>query len=144
MASPSKNVTLKRTVSIKVVVTEKFKNLMLIEVNSAESFSQQRLSVLEEQLLSTSLPPVVREKLTLEKSQIQDSLRELAQRKDMIAGLALDSHFFQGSVDGFVTVGLGDNLYEKLSAMEILIRDGVIEEVISVGSAFQNLQGFAS
>lgn len=132
----SKSVTLKRTVSIKVVVTEKFKDYMNFELENGFKFTRTRLEAIDAQINLPTIQPVVREKLILEKSQLQESLQDLAQRKASLQGLELNSFFMQGQIDGFVTVNVGDNLYEKLGGMEIVIRDGVVEEIVAVGSQF--------
>ena len=44
-----------------------------------------------------------------------------------------ESHFVQGMVDGFVSVNPGDHLYEKLGAMEIVIKDGIVQNINAIG-----------
>jgi len=49
--------------------------------------------------------------------------------------LQMGSYFMQGTVDGFVSVNVGDNLYEKLGGMEIFIEDGIVQDIVPVSDA---------
>ncbi len=129
MSEKSKTLTLKRSVAIKAVVTDKFKEYVQFEVNTGIQGSRVRIDQIDEQLKDQSIPPVVREKLILERDQVSQTMRELAQRLEEIQDLKMGSHFLQGIVDGFVTVNIGDNLYEKLGGMEVLVNDGVVVNI---------------
>ncbi len=59
---------------------------------------------------------------------------ELNQRFGMIKELQPGSLFTQGIIEGFASVKEGDNLYEKLGAMEIIVQDGVIQTIRAVGA----------
>ncbi len=125
----SKTLTLKRSVAIKAVVTDRFKEYIQFEVNTGIQASRARLDQIDDQLKDQSIPPVVREKLILEKDQITQSMRELGHRLEEIDSLKDGTHFLQGVVDGFVTVGIGDNLYEKLGGLEVIVKDGVVLDI---------------
>jgi hypothetical protein len=43
--------------------------------------------------------------------------------------LVLNTEFIQGPLEGPVTVKMGDNLYKKIGAAEILVKDGVVQEI---------------
>lgn len=129
-----KSVTLKRTVTIKAVVTEKFKQYMDFELQSGKQMTTTRLKQIDEELGRSDMPPVVREKLTLERDQLKQSFKELDERSDSIKDLEIGSHYVQGMVDGFVTINVGDNLYEKLGAMEIVVVDGKVENIVPVSA----------
>jgi hypothetical protein len=129
VSEKSKTLTLKRSVAIKAVVTDKFKEYVQFEVNTGIQGSRVRIDQIDEQLKDQSIPPVVREKLILERDQVSQTMRELAQRLEEIQDLKMGSHFLQGIVDGFVTVNIGDNLYEKLGGMEVLVNDGVVVNI---------------
>jgi hypothetical protein len=42
--------------------------------------------------------------------------------------LDLEQEVSQGQIDGTFTVGLGENLIQKMQ-VEILLRDGIVEEI---------------
>jgi chaperonin cofactor prefoldin len=70
-----------------------------------------------------------KQQLAAEKQRQELSIQELQKRIEEAKKLPLDSEFIQGTVDGFVQVKKGDNLYEKLGAMEITIKDGVVQNI---------------
>lgn len=135
----NKSVTLKRSVTVKAVVTDKFREYMRFEIQSNIQAASQRLGQLDEQLKQASIAPVVREKLTLEREQIQETISELNQRQLGINDWEDGSHFMQGSIDGFVSIALGDNLYEKLGGMEIIVEDGLVKEINPLGAASMSM-----
>ncbi|MGE4170753.1 MAG: YlqD family protein [Candidatus Margulisiibacteriota bacterium] len=139
-ASSTKTVTLKRTVTIKAVVTEKFKEYMLFELEDAVKKTNQRIAEIDQQIKILGKPDSeakreIHLQLEAEKEKSRLALQELPMRIDEAKKLALNSYFVQGMIDGFVSVKEGDNLYEKLGAMEIIIKDGVIQYINSSTSA---------
>lgn len=131
--------TLKRVVTIKVIVTEQFKKYLGAEVERAirnldlqaqqmEFQAKRYLQDLEEKGMAQEAGNF-KNQLSLEK-QRQDSVKGGLQKKiEEAQNLPLGSEFIQGTVDGWVKVKKGDNLYEKLGAMEITIKDGVIQKI---------------
>ena len=141
LVSGGRSVTLKRSVTIKVIVTEKFKQYMLFEIAEARKNAEARLVQLDQQLgqmaklaESESGQQLISQKGDAEKIQLKATLVDLEAREKAVHALALDSHFVQGNIDGFVSVYEGDNLYEKLGGMEILAKDGVIQKISPLGA----------
>ena len=134
--SSNKTVTLKRSVAIKAIVTDKFKEYMNFEIQTAIRTSNQRIREIESRLSdlrsSTGDATSFTQQLEGELYQVQNSLKELDQRSENIKGLSLGSHFMQGLIDGFVQVKVGDNLYEKLGGLEVLVEDGVVKTVSTI------------
>ncbi len=144
LVSGGRSVTLKRSVTIKVIVTEKFKQYMLFEISEARKNAESRLAQLDSQLAqlaklaeSESGKSLLTQQADSEKIQLKATLNDLEAREKAVHALALDSHFVQGNVDGFVSVAEGDNLYEKLGAMEILTKDGIIQKISPLGAIAQ-------
>lgn len=140
-AAGGRSVTLKRSVTIKVIVTEKFKQYMLFEISEARKNAETRLMQIDQQLdqisklaESESGKQLISQKVEAEKIQLKATLVDLEGREQAVNGLTLDSHFIQGNIDGFVSVSEGDNLYEKLGGMEILAKDGVIQKISPLGA----------
>ena len=102
-----KTLNLKRTVTIKAIVTEKFKEYMRYEI-------QRSIYNLQTQG---------------ESPQTKERLEEAHLQLEAIDLLALGSQFVQGVVDGFVTVSEGDNLYDKLGGMEVIVLDGIVKKI---------------
>ena len=55
------------------------------------------------------------------------------QRLNVISQLEMDSEFLQATVDNYVSVNVGDNLYNKLSNTEVIVKDGVVVEIRGEG-----------
>jgi len=64
-----------------------------------------------------------------ERQRIMAQKNDFLQRLNMIAQLELNSEFLQATVENYVQVNVGDNLYEKLSNTEVILKDGVVVEV---------------
>ena len=134
-----KSVTLKRTVTIKAVVTEDFKKYLNYELQNSLKSLDDKLAQMEiqgKQLIEMltkqgALDQIasIRQQMELERLQQKTSTDELSKRLDEAKNLPLGSEFVQGTIDGFVTVKTGDNLYHKLGAMEIIIKDGVVQDI---------------
>lgn len=134
-----KTVTLKRTVTIKAIVTEDFKNYLTYELETAIKDLQQKIQGMEQQgkALIDSLQSEgssdqiksIEQQLKLEKQQQQNVINDLTRRIEEAKGLQLDTEFVQGTIDGFVGVKVGDNLYQKLGALEIIVKDGIIQDL---------------
>lgn len=134
----SKQLTLKRTVTIKVTVTERFKQYLKFELEQSIQQANQRLKMLEEQMGRLKAgssadqgkgQAAVGVQLESERVQVELSLQDFEKRRSEIDGLQMGSEFVQGTVDGFVNVTVGDNLYEKLGGMEILAEDGIVKAI---------------
>jgi len=131
----AKSVTLKRSVTIKAVVTDRFKEYVRFEINAGLQMAKAQVDHIDSQLKDQSLAPVVREKYILEREQLHQNISDFSARLDQIETLQMGSYFMQGTVDGFVAVNVGDNLYEKLGGMEILIEDGIVQDIVPVSDA---------
>ena len=64
-----------------------------------------------------------------ERQRLLVGKNELLQRMNMISQLELNTEFPQGMLDNYVTINVGDNLYEKLSNTELILKDGVVVEI---------------
>ena len=134
-----KTVTLKRTVTIKAIVTEDFKNYLSYELDTAIKDLQNKIAEVEKQgamLIesfkkegSTDQVKSVEQQLQLEKQQQLSVINDLKNRISEAKNLQLDTEFVQGTIDGFVAVKPGDNLYQKLGALEIIVKDGVVQDI---------------
>ncbi|NDC82476.1 hypothetical protein EB093_02275 [bacterium] len=139
---PNRSVTLKRTVTIKVLVTEKFKSFMQFELNEGIKNAEQRIQLINQQIpnLNEIAPGdnpgrlALIQQLEAEKIQLEATISDQQARATAITNLQLDSLFVQGTVDGFVSVSEGDNMYEKLGGMEIILKDGIVQKINPVGS----------
>ena len=138
----AKEIELKRVVMVKAVVTEAFKENLVKELERAVSNLETQASQMEEK--SKSYMEGLRKKglisqLNTFKRQMQDEKgRQAAARSDLrlkieeAKKLTLGSEFVQGPLEGPVEVKVGDNLYKKVGGAEVVVKDGVIQEIRGV------------
>lgn len=137
------SIKLKRPVAIKAIVTEKFKTEASKEIQQALQNFDLALQQLEFQgkraLTDLDKNPDIPNKeqarqnlqmqIDQQRGQINAQKAELLQRLNMIAQLDMDSEFLQATVDNYVEVNVGDNLYEKMSNTEVIVKDGIVIEI---------------
>lgn len=142
----SKTVTLKRTVTIKAVVTEDFKKYLAYELQQStntanermakiEAEAKQMIEALKTQKGAEQRIAQVQQRYQNEQRQYQNSVGELKRRMEQVKALQLGSYFTQGTVDGWVNIKIGDNLYQKLGGMELIIKDGIVQNILPAGAS---------
>lgn len=129
MEKKKQQVTLKRRVTISAIVTDKFKEFLRLELKETVAFSQQRIQEIDAQLQSQSLGLEIQTQLRAERQQLELTVQSESQQAEAIEKLENDTVFNQGVIDGFVSVSVGDNLYEKLGGMEIVVKDGIVQKL---------------
>lgn len=129
-------IVVNRPIVIKAIVTESFKRLYTQDLEDAikrvEALVEQidtqiRRSELERQV--TPQARAVRQQLELERSRQEATRAELTMRLREAEQLALNSEFMQGTMEGTVEVGVGDNLFNRIGRTEIIVKDGIILEI---------------
>lgn len=136
---------LKRAINVKVVVTPRWKEeaqeQLQTQINNLDSQLQQlemqgqkAISEIQKQSLQ---PPGVQAQQQIENIQMQvnQNKNELLEQKNQalqqlqqVQTLELEQQVNQGQIESVFTADIGDNLIKKMQ-VEILLRDGVIEEV---------------
>lgn len=141
------SISLKRPVAIKAIVTEKFKEEATKEIQAALQNFDLGLQQLEFQgkkaISEMEKDPQVQDKaaarqnleaqIAQQHQQINAQKAELLQRLNVISQLEMSSEFLQATVDNYVEVKVGDNLYDKLSNTEVIVKDGVVVEIRGEG-----------
>jgi hypothetical protein len=132
-------IILKRQVVTKAIVTPKFKEFLSFELNENLAFYKNKLNEIASQLkqINESHPQFAQ--LHAEKTEAEQYIQSEKSQQEFIENLQLDTEYSQGPVDGFVTVSTGDNLYEKLGGIEILVKDGIIIKIRSSASQFSKV-----
>ena len=130
------SITVQRPVVIKTIVTEAFKRLYIADLEEAikrvdmivqQIDVQARRFELERQV--TPQTRNMRAQLELERTRQEAARLELQARVQEARELQLNSEFTQGTLDGMVDVSVGDNLFDKISRTEILVKDGIVLEI---------------
>ena len=127
----------KRPVILKNIVTKEFKDRLVDELGQAldqidrwfeqEEFKSRRLiSEAEKQGNSD----VVRKELNIERDRQGQIRLDLKRKLDEIIQLDIGSVFTSGTYDAPVKIEVGDNIRSKLAQAEIIVKDGVVVQVI--------------
>jgi hypothetical protein len=137
--NPKNEIELKRVVMVKAIVTEPFKQNLVKELERAISNIENQLSQMEERgknYLEDLKKKGLMQKAAAFRHQIDDEKsRQSAARSDLLMkieeakNLQLGTEFVQGPLEGPVNVKLGENLYKKIGGAEIIVKDGIIQEI---------------
>jgi len=142
----SKNsISIKRSITIKAIVTPTWKEDAEKELSKAISNIDQQLSQLEQEgqqivnnIRSQSVNPLdprvqeqvsqVQQQVAAKRNEIEEQKRNLLQQQSQVRELKMDAIVDQGQVDSFCDVTVGDNLIEKMQ-VSITVKDGVIQSI---------------
>ena len=136
---------LKRPVNLKVIVTARWKEEMQQQLQSQinqldnqiqqiEMQEKRAVAELQKQNISSSSPQINQQidnvslQANHKKSEILEQKNQFLQQIQQVQVVELDQEVVQGQIENFFQVRKGDNLIQKLN-IEIVIRDGVIEEI---------------
>lgn len=129
---------LKRIVMIKAEVTEKFKENLIKELERAiqqlDASLEATALIAEPEKATDPIGALLGVTKTKPHTALQAAAAraELEQKVEETKKLKVGSLFIQGPLEGDVRVAVGDNLYKKVGAAEIHVRDGVITEIVGV------------
>lgn len=129
---------IKREVTVKVIVTDDFKQPLIGQFKEAlrkVEQTQQQLEVQGKRYLAEiedrdpSQAEAFRRKLDNQMRR-QESVRvRLSQRLTEAESLELGNEYLQGKLEVFEEIRVGDNLSEKLHEAELLVKDDLIVEM---------------
>ena len=132
-------VELKRVVMVKAIVTESFKENLIKELERAVGNIDLQLNQVvgrTKAYLEDLKKKGLMQKAAAVKHQMdEEGSRQTAAKTDLLMKieeakkLTIGSEFVQGPLEGPVNVSVGDNLYKKVGGAEILVKDGVIQEI---------------
>ena len=138
-------VLLKRAVNIKAIVTPRWKDevqqQLQGQINQIDSQLQQldmqgqrAIAEIQKQSLQPPGPQTLQQidniqlQVNQKKSELLEEKNQSLQNLQQVQLLDFDQEVSQFQLEGFFSVKPGDNLISKLQ-VEILLRDGVIEEI---------------
>jgi Zn-dependent M16 (insulinase) family peptidase len=143
----NKTIQVKRPVKVKTIVTNDFKRQAKEEINKEIRLIENQIMQLELQnkqiqdqmaglsgmyygehepeQIQQSLDDVVRKI-----QQMGELKQELQFQQENIDHLALNNVIVTGSLENYVELKPGENLYEKFRDAEIIVKDGVIQDII--------------
>jgi len=142
----AETIQLMRQVAVKAIVTENFKTQVGTEINrnlaqiDAElqqlDFKGKRAITEIEKRYPQGMPPDARGQVDSIRMQVEQEKMRLLQLKEEMTGqsqalaeLPLGSVVTQFTVENPVEVRVGENIFQRLEGGEILVKDGIIQEI---------------
>ncbi len=132
-------IELKRVVMVKAIVTEAFKDNLVKELDRAaknldmqlNQMEAQSRTYLEELKKKGQIAQIAtfKKQLDDEKSRVSAAKADLMMKTEDAKKLVLGTEFIQGPLEGPVNVGVGDNLYKMVGGSEVVVKDGIIQEI---------------
>ncbi|MCP9928705.1 YlqD family protein [Cyanobium sp. CH-040] len=138
-------ITIKRTISVRAVVTPLWKEDAERELTNALANSDSQLAQLEregqqvvDEIRRQSLNPLdprvqeqvasVQQQVSAKRAELEEQKRQIIEQQRQVRELELEQVVEQGQLESVIDVQVGDNLVEKLQAA-VLVRDGVIQAI---------------
>ncbi len=145
MDTPNSQLLIKRAVTVKAVVTPRWKeeaqqnlqgqiNQLDSQLQQLEMQAQRMIGEIEKQNLKPLGPQAqqqvdsVKVQLNQEKSKRLEQKNQILQQLQQVQVLELDQEVSQGQIESFFYLKAGDNLIEKMQ-VEILLKDGEVMEI---------------
>ncbi|HET6385274.1 MAG TPA: YlqD family protein [Armatimonadota bacterium] len=132
------SITLKRGVTLIAIVTEEFKEQLAAEIQAAidevdstveQLDSQSRRYLLELQRTNLQQAMALRQRVDEERQKHASVRAELTRQLEDVGKLEIASEFRRGTLEGVVEVSVGDNLMQLLNGAELVMKDGVVQEL---------------
>ncbi len=139
------SISIKRSITVRAVVTPDWKEEAERELSNAISATDQQLSQLEQEgqqivkdVRSQSSNPLdprvqdqvaqIQQQVAAKRSEFEEQKRNLLQQQVQVRDLEMEQIVEQGQIDSFCDLKVGDSLVEKMQ-VSILVRDGIVEAI---------------
>ncbi|MFM7360356.1 MAG: YlqD family protein [Cyanobium sp.] len=139
------SLTIKRTITVRAVVTPRWKEDAERELSNAISNLDQQLAQLEQEgqrvvdeIRRQSANPLdprvqeqvgsVQQQVGAKRTEFEEQKRQVLEQQSQVRELQMEQIVDQGQIESTCEVQVGDNLVEKLQ-VAIQVRDGVIEAI---------------
>jgi hypothetical protein len=139
MADKERSIELKRVVMVKAIVTENFKANLIKELERAVSNVENQaaqMTARSKGYYDNLKKKGLNQKAAAFKHQVEEEKnKQAAAKSDLLMkiedakNLQIGTEFVQGPLEGPVEVAPGDNLYKKVGGAEIIVKDGIIQEI---------------
>ncbi|MBM5824787.1 MAG: hypothetical protein FJ054_05375 [Cyanobacteria bacterium M_surface_10_m2_119] len=137
--------SIKRTITVRAVVTPRWKEDAERELSNAVSNTDAQLAQLEQEgqqlideIRRQSANPLdprvqdqvgsVQQQVAAKRAELEEQKRQILEQQRQVRDLEMEQIVEQGQLESTVEVRVGDNLVEKLQAA-VLVRDGVVEAI---------------
>ena len=139
------SLSIKRSITVRAVVTPRWKEDAERELSTALATSDNQLSQLElegqqviDEIRRQSANPLdprvqdqvasIQQQVAAKRAELEEQKRQLLEQQVQVRDLEMEQIVEQGQLESFCDVRVGDNLVEKLS-VAVVVRDGVIEAI---------------
>ena len=143
--SDGTTLSIKRSITIRAVVTPAWKEEAERELSAAISTADQQLAQLEQEgqqvvdevrrQSANPLDPRVQEQVAqvqqqvaAKRAELEEQKRNLLQQQAQVRELEMEQIVDQGQLESFCDIQVGDNLVSKMQ-VAVVVRDGVIEAI---------------
>ena len=143
--SDGTTLSIKRSITIRAVVTPAWKEVAERELSAGISTSDQQLAQLEQEgqqvvddvrrQSANPLDPRVQEQVAqvqqqvaAKRAELEEQKRNLLQQQAQVRELEMEQIVDQGQLESFCDIQVGDNLVSKMQ-VAVVVRDGVIEAI---------------
>jgi len=132
------SLTVRRSIAVQAIVTEKLKQELKAELEEAIQATQRRVEQMEFQsrrfladLQRTDLTQAMgaRRQIEAERRRQEALIEDLRRQVEEAERLELGNEFPRGNVEGMVEIKEGDDLFAKVGGAQIVIKDGLVVEV---------------
>ncbi len=138
-------ISIKRSITIRAVVTPSWKEEAEKEISAAISSSDQQLAQLEQEgqqvvdgLRTQAANPLdprvqeqvaqVQQQVASKRTELEEQKRNLLQQQSQVRELEMEQIVDQGQLESFCELKVGDNLVKKMQVF-VVVRDGVVESI---------------
>ncbi|WP_413324557.1 YlqD family protein [Synechococcus sp. MIT S9503] len=143
--SDGTTLSIKRSITIRAVVTPAWKEEAERELSAGISTTDQQLAQLEQEgqqvvddvrrQSANPLDPRVQEQVAqvqqqvaAKRAELEEQKRNLLQQQAQVRELEMEQIVDQGQLESFCDIKVGDNLVSKMQ-VAVVVRDGVIESI---------------
>ena len=143
--SDGTTLSIKRSITIRAVVTPAWKEEAERELSAGISSTDQQLAQLEQEgqqvvddvrrQSANPLDPRVQEQVAqvqqqvaAKRAELEEQKRNILQQQAQVRELEMEEIVDQGQLESFCDIKVGDNLVSKMQ-VAVVVRDGVIESI---------------
>ena len=143
--SDDTTLSIKRSITVRAVVTPSWKEEAERELSNAISSADQQLAQLEKEgqqvvddVRSQSANPLdprvqeqvaqVQQQVAAKRAEFEEQKRNLLQQQAQVRDLEMEQIVEQGQLDSFCEIKVGDNLVSKMQ-VALVVRDGVVQSI---------------
>lgn len=143
--SDGSTLSIKRSITVRAVVTPAWKDEAERELSGAISTTDQQLAQLEQEgqqvvddVRRQSANPLdprvqdqvaqVQQQVAAKRAELDEQKRNLLQQQAQVRELEMEQIVEQGQLESFCDIQVGDNLVNKMQ-VAVVVRDGVIESI---------------